>query len=382
MRPPPSRLTYNAVTAAAKVANRRGLRLRVLSRSDSTLRGHFATEIRRCSRRARRPRTSRRAARSSRRPSSRLDASPPVTRNGCRWTEVSCRRQRPSSPPTRRSATPRTTWSRGPTAASGPRLREPTTSISLDALRSRDGVHRVAAAVRALDGAQVAVANAVRAADLESTHARPGRGRTGGPTASSSAAVPSLVRVCAGQAEAGPVASDVVPSAVGHGLIAVGSHTDLTNSQVEVAVADAAAHCRRARCRRSTGRRRRARTRRSSGSINEVVDALRTQRRACCAPAAPSCTRVGDAARGERRDRQGAGRGRRRESWRHPAALPRRERRDHLERPRVRRPGIPASGRPRSDCCPEPSRCGRSSRDGGPGSRSSSSRATSVRQMP
>lgn len=230
------RLTYDSVVAAAKTAVRRGLRLRVLSRSDSTLRGHFATEIL----------AVHGALAVAEVPAHGTVFVPAflesgrITARDTQWVSVdggfipAAMTEFAADQTFGYTETNLIAWT---DKQLEPHPRMPTTSISLESLRSRDGVRSVADTLQSLGAAQIAVANAVRAEDLEvlmlglAEAEREGRNivvRCG----------PSVVRVCAGQEEAAPITADDLPGAGGHGLIAVGSHTNLTNSQVEKAVAD------------------------------------------------------------------------------------------------------------------------------------------------
>jgi uncharacterized protein YgbK (DUF1537 family) len=111
---------------------------------------------------------------------------------------------------------------------------EKVTSIPLDALDTPDGAAAEEILLSLRDG-DVVVANAATAVDLETLvlacqdAERAGRRllyRTG----------PSLVRVLAGQPpQAALTAADLVAPGLGHGLTVVGSHTALTTRQLEAA---------------------------------------------------------------------------------------------------------------------------------------------------
>jgi uncharacterized protein YgbK (DUF1537 family) len=230
------RLTVEIVTTAARVAGRNGLRLRVVSRSDSTLRGHFAIEIA----------AAHRALAESGIPAHGTVFVPAFLEAG-RVTALDV--QWVSTPegfvPAARTEYARdktfgydeehlrdwviTRTGTAATPAPGP------ASISLTELRAGDGVAAVGRRLGSLARDQVVIANAVRSDDLEVLMLgildREDAGQ--GPVIRSG---PSFVRACAGQAPSEPLARETLPNDPRpHGLLVVGSHTDLTNAQVELA---------------------------------------------------------------------------------------------------------------------------------------------------
>ena len=228
-------MTYRLVRRAARIAEAKGLRLRVVTRSDSTLRGHFRAELAAASR-------------------ALADAGTPV--DGVVFVPAFLEAGRYTAADTQWVAhghvlTPaaQTEYARDRTFGYHEtdlkdwvraRLGTPSApvhSVSLAEVRGNDGVRAVTAKLDRLTGGEVLIANAMQPTDLEvlmlailaaEEHGRRILIRSG----------PSFVRLCAGQTLPAPVTDDqIYPSGPGaeHGLIVVGSHTGLTNSQLAAA---------------------------------------------------------------------------------------------------------------------------------------------------
>jgi uncharacterized protein YgbK (DUF1537 family) len=226
------RLTYEIVTTAARVARRSALRLRVVSRSDSTLRGHFAIEIA----------AAHRALAASGIPARGTVFVPAFLEAG----RVTARDIQWVSTPDGFVPAARTEFARDKTfgygeeslrdwviARTGAGAALAPATIGLADLRAGEGVAEVSSRLAALTGDQVVIANAVRSDDLEVLILGildvedAGQGlviRSG----------PSFVRACAGQPASEPLAREALPhDSRPHGLLVVGSHTGLTNAQAE-----------------------------------------------------------------------------------------------------------------------------------------------------
>jgi uncharacterized protein YgbK (DUF1537 family) len=237
--PRASALTYDTVSRSARAAAASGRRLRVISRSDSTLRGHFAVEL---------DAVGRALADSGGRVDGVLFV--PCFLEAGRYTAGNV--QWVSTPDGDLVPAADTEFAAdstfGYTEADladwvRARLRRPAltvASISLAQLRAADGVTATGRRLRALSGGEVIIANAAHPADLETlmlalleAEARGGRYmiRSG----------PSFVRLCAGQPPAGPLTPGDIRSgsrSEAHGLVVAGSHTSLTNRQLAVARRD------------------------------------------------------------------------------------------------------------------------------------------------
>lgn len=228
-------ITYHLVRRAAGIAAARRLRLRVVTRSDSTLRGHFRAELT----------AAHRALADSGTPIDGVVFVPAYVEAG-RYTAANVQwvaRGEVLVPAARTEfAADRTfgyhesdleDWVRA-------RLRTPSArvhSVSLTELRGSDGVRATTAKLDQLADGEVLIANAVHPTDLEvlmlailaaEDHGRRLLIRSG----------PSFVRLCAGQSLPDPVSQgQIYPtgSTAEHGLVVVGSHTELTNAQLEAA---------------------------------------------------------------------------------------------------------------------------------------------------
>lgn len=227
--------TYEIVRRAARVAREQGLLMRVVSRSDSTLRGHFRVEIE----------ASERALADSGRPTSAVVFVPCFLEGG-RYTARSRQwvRENDGLVPVAATEFARDrafgyqesdllTWVSA-------RMGEPGRAIealTLDEIRAADGMGAIIRRVSQLPEGAILVADAVQPSDLEvlmlgiqSVEASGTRVliRSG----------PSFVRLCAGQPSSPPITAEGITnwgSADGNGLIVVGSHTDLTNRQLRCA---------------------------------------------------------------------------------------------------------------------------------------------------
>jgi uncharacterized protein YgbK (DUF1537 family) len=227
-------LTFDIVTRAARVARRDGLRLRVVSRSDSTLRGHFAIEIA----------AVHRALRASGVPARGTVFAPAFLEAG-RITALDV--QWVSTPEGFVTAA-RTEFARDKTfgydeedlgdwvvARTGPSGGPGPATISLESLRSVNGIAEAAATLSSLTSDQVVIANAVRGDDLEVLML----GLLDREDAGQSLVIrsgPSFVRLCAAQPPSEPIGRSEVfhdQNSASSGLVVVGSHTDLTNGQVD-----------------------------------------------------------------------------------------------------------------------------------------------------
>lgn len=223
------------VERATKVAADLGLRLRILTRSDSTLRGHFTAEVSAAAT----------ALAAAGRPVDGIVYAPCFLEAGrytiddVQWVARAGQMVPAAHTEFARDATFGYTELdlRDFVAARLPAGSSPVQSLSLSLLRGGpDGVSQV---LGGLSGGQVAVANAADDADLEvlmlaiQQAEKTGRHlllRTG----------PSFVRLVAGQPVQPPLsAQELANEAVSapHGLVAVGSHTGLTNAQLVAAQA-------------------------------------------------------------------------------------------------------------------------------------------------
>ena len=226
-------MTFEAVHEAVLIAERKNLRIRVISRSDSTLRGHFAAEIA--------------AAHSALRASgvqsqgtvfvpAFLEAGR-VTVHDVQWVESPGGYVPAARTEFARDATfgyaeeDLLSWVEERVGWAGV-----STSVSIDELRADDSVARVARRIGALGRDQIMVVNAAAARDLEvlmlSLLEQERNGQR--PLIRSG---PSFVRLAAGQGPAAPLAASQVGARSVSGLIVVGSHTALTTAQVQVATA-------------------------------------------------------------------------------------------------------------------------------------------------
>lgn len=227
-------LTSHIVSTAAVVARRRGIRLRVVSRSDSTLRGHFAAETS----------AAHAALRAAGCPAhgtvfvpAFLEANR-ITAQDVQWVQTGTGFVPAALTEFARDASFGYTevdlvdWV---VARSGPNDAPPPTTISLEDLRVTAGRSQVSDRLSSLADGQTVVANATRSEDLEylmlgllDAEER-GRNlviRSG----------PSFVRLCAGQPPSRAFLAANIPfpaAASAHGLVVVGSHTDITNRQVD-----------------------------------------------------------------------------------------------------------------------------------------------------
>lgn len=224
------RLTYEIVTSAAHVARRNGQRLRVVSRSDSTLRGHFSIEVT----------AAHRALRAAGMPAHGTVFVPAFLEAG----RMTARDIQWVSTPEGFVPAARTEFANDKTfgfdeenlsdwivARNGATARP--LSLSLEASRADDGVAKVGELISTLAGDQVLIANAVRSSDLEVLML----GLLDQEDAGHSSVIrsgPSFVRLCAAQAASEPIdPAELGDGSAPYGLVVVGSHTDLTNAQVE-----------------------------------------------------------------------------------------------------------------------------------------------------
>ena len=224
-------LTTDVIGRASSVARQKGLTLRLISRSDSTLRGHFATEVA----------AAHRALRAAGTPAHGTVFVPAfieagrVTIDDVQWVRSGAGFVPAARTEFAKDATFGYTednlldWVQGRMDAAAPRA----VSIGIPELRSQDGVSRVSARIAELHPEGVLVANAADARDLEVLmlglleQERAGRR----PVIRSG---PSFVRLCAGQHPADPLASDAI-DVRNTGLVVIGSHTALTNAQFAAA---------------------------------------------------------------------------------------------------------------------------------------------------
>ncbi|GAA0730687.1 hypothetical protein Drose_27020 [Dactylosporangium roseum] len=229
------RTTYQLVRRAARLADGAGHRLRVVTRGDSTLRGHFRTELLAAGR-------------------ALADAGQPIdgvlfvpcfleagryTAADVQWVDQDGLLSPAAHTEFARDATfgyeetgllpwTRARWPVGPHVG----------SLSLEAIRDRDGVARIAKILCGMAHDDIVVANAVRAGDLEVlmlallAAEQAGRRilvRSG----------PSMVRLLAGQPSPEPLTPPEVAAmrrpGGRRGLVVAGSHTALTNAQVAAA---------------------------------------------------------------------------------------------------------------------------------------------------
>lgn len=231
--PTAEKLTYEIVLRAAMIAARKNLMLRVVSRSDSTLRGHFAVEITAAHNALRK--TGTRSHGTVFVPAF-LEAGR-VTVNDTQWVKTDSGFTPAARTEYARDATFGYTeenlpaWVRNRVGETG----SVATTVTLDELRADDGVARVSARIAGMSRDDVLIANAVRPRDLEVLmlglldQEQVGRR----PVIRSG---PSFVRLCAGQQPSQPVSRDAVAATNKHGLVVVGSHTALTNTQFAAAM--------------------------------------------------------------------------------------------------------------------------------------------------
>ncbi len=221
-------LTYRLVCQAARVAGDLGLRLRVVSRSDSTLRGHFAAEIGGVHRALRE--LGHRSEGTVFVPAF-IEAGR-VTVEDVQWVRGADQYQ-PAA---------RTEFAQDATFGYDEvdlrkwvdhRLgRRGSSSISLSELRALDAPQQVARRLAGLGPEDVLIVNAAAAADLETLmlglllHEDSGHRPV-------IRCAPSFVRLIAGQEPAAPVRT--LTRTTGTGLVVVGSHTALTTVQLEQA---------------------------------------------------------------------------------------------------------------------------------------------------
>ncbi len=231
-----ARITYDVVRRAARIAARKDLRLRVISRSDSTLRGHFRAEVD----------AAHRALTATGHEDHGTVFVPAfleagrMTANDIQWVRGEAGFMPAADTEFARDGTFGYTEPdlRSWVAARLDRRNSISGSISLHDLRAADGVARAGAKIAALAAGQVLIANAAHPSDLEVLmlgllqQQRTGRN----PVIRSG---PSFVRLCAGQRPSEPVPTRRFRPAAGgarHGLVVVGSHTALTNAQLHHAV--------------------------------------------------------------------------------------------------------------------------------------------------
>ena len=232
------RTIYDAVTRAGRLAAELGLRLRVVTRSDSTLRGHFRTELT--------------AARDA-----MADAGTPVdgivfapcfleagrfTAQDTQWV-----RQGEHLVPAAHTEFARDltfgyheTDLRQWVRSRWPEPGADVGSLSLRTLRGRTGLADATTVLAQLRRCDVVVANAVRSSDLEVLMLAVIAAEQAGRRILIRSG-PSMVRLCAGQTPPSPL-TDAEVSALRHGragrgLVVAGSHTALTNVQIAAAQA-------------------------------------------------------------------------------------------------------------------------------------------------
>jgi uncharacterized protein YgbK (DUF1537 family) len=229
-------LTYDIVDQAARVAAEKHRRLRVVSRSDSTLRGHFRAEIT----------AAHRALAEAGRPAHGTVFVPAfleagrLTAGDVQWVATEGGYVPAAQTEFARDATFGYTEENlndwvgarlGDAAGVAP-------SIRLEDLRAPDGIERVSARIAAMKPDGVLVANATHPADLEILMLGLLDQETAGrrPVIRSG---PSFVRLCAGQVPSPPVRWQELHGLThntGHGLVVVGSHTASTNAQLAAAI--------------------------------------------------------------------------------------------------------------------------------------------------
>lgn len=225
-------MTFEVVRRAALIAERKNLTIRVISRSDSTLRGHFAAEIA----------AAHRALRAAGVRSHGTVFVPAfleagrVTVDDTQWVKTPTGYTPAARTEFARDATFGYTEEHLPTWVAE-RIGEPgsaATSVSLEELRAADGIARVASRIAALGPDDVLIANAADSGDLEVLmlglveQERAGRR----PVIRSG---PSFVRLAAGQEPALPVTAAQASTRGAAGLVVVGSHTALTTAQFDTA---------------------------------------------------------------------------------------------------------------------------------------------------
>jgi uncharacterized protein YgbK (DUF1537 family) len=235
-----SALTATAITACAAVATRRNLSMAVISRSDSTLRGHFSAEIE----------TALKTLRDNHFAARGIVFAPCFLEAG-RYTAGDV--QWVTGPDGRLTSAADSEFARDPMFGysehiltewvSRQRPASKITSTSLSELRSPDATRVVTSRLRASSPTDVHVVNAARSVDLitfvtaaydAAASSQNFLYRTG----------PTALRILAGQPTAPPLTTLDQPLAGGcmHGLIVVGSHTALTNQQLDTLNATLACH--------------------------------------------------------------------------------------------------------------------------------------------
>lgn len=230
------RLTHDLVCRALRISAQKDLRLRVVSRSDSTLRGHFRPEVEAAHRAL--VETGQEGHGTVFVPSF-LEAGR-VTADDIQWVKGEGGFLPAAHTEFARDETFGYTEKdlRSWVAAQLQRPDAVPTSLSLNDLRSSDGVMRVSTKIAALTAGQVLIANATHPSDLEvlmlGLLQQQSAGRN--PVIRSG---PSFVRLCAGQPPSAPVPAEtfqVTPGTINNGLVVVGSHTTLTNAQLDHAI--------------------------------------------------------------------------------------------------------------------------------------------------
>ena len=230
-----AQLTYDIVLQAARVADDQGRQLRVVSRSDSTLRGHFDAEVT----------AAHRALAEAGQPAHGTVFVPAfleagrLTAGDVQWVGSEGGYLPAAQTEYARDATFGYTEENLKSWVAA-RLGDASRvfpSIALGDLRAPDGVQRASARIAAMEPDAVVVANATQPVDLEILMLglldQESAGRR--PVIRSG---PSFVRLCAGQAPTGSVQRDELhgpTSDTSHGLVVVGSHTALTNAQLAAA---------------------------------------------------------------------------------------------------------------------------------------------------
>jgi uncharacterized protein YgbK (DUF1537 family) len=225
--------TFEIVQRAVSLAHYNNLTPRIVSRSDSTLRGHFAAEVT----------AAHRALRMAGIRSEGTLFVPAfleagrVTANDVQWVRTAKGFIPAARTEYARDATFGYTeenllrWVEERMGESGLAA----VSLSLAELRAENGVELASNRIGGLRPDDVLVANAVSSCDLEvlmlglTEQERRGRRpviRCG----------PSFVRLCAGQHPSEPVTAGALAATSDHGIVVVGSHTALTNRQFNAAV--------------------------------------------------------------------------------------------------------------------------------------------------